>query len=85
MIVHLYGPLPETAAEASFLTIFTGELGPPGQSEMRELDFRVMEGTIEFRQGTASGDIIVGISREGFNLRGSNATFTCDFATNSCG
>jgi hypothetical protein len=85
LILYLFGPLPRTGSEADFLLRFSGQIGRQEQPRSASFDFRVVDRKVEFRHAVADGDIIVGVGATSLTLRGSNATFTCDLATASCG
>jgi hypothetical protein len=78
LIIYLYGPLPSTAGEASFLLAFSGTIGRQDQQKSVSFDFRVVNRQVEFRHAVPDGDIIVGVGPTSLTLRGSNATVTCD-------
>lgn len=86
VIIYLYGPLPVVSLDADFLARFRGDLG--GQEDdarSYDFDFRFMDRVIEFRYPVDDGEIIVGVNPTRFTLRGSNASYTCDFLERDCG
>jgi hypothetical protein len=85
----LYQPLPTTLAQAGFLfRLMGGSLRGQNDavSASGDLDFRVINGQIEFRLPQSTGDVIVGIGGGSgtLTLRGANGTFVCNVAHAVC-
>jgi hypothetical protein len=85
LLIYLYGPLPVVSIDADFLARFRGDLGQQeGDVRSLDFDFRFIDRVIEFRHAVVDGEIIVGVNPAQFTLRGSNASYTCDFVERTC-
>jgi hypothetical protein len=83
LIVYSLGPLPSTPANAQFLLTFEGTITIDGQTKSLSFDFQVVNGSVEFRVPVANGDAIVTVGAT-LGIRGANASYSCDLATQTC-
>jgi hypothetical protein len=83
LIVYDLGPLPHTAGDAQFLLTFDGMITIDGQTKSLSFDFQVQNGSIEFRLPVDGGDAIVTVGAM-VGIRGANASYSCDLATQTC-
>lgn len=84
LIVYDLGPLPQTAGEAQFLLTFDGMITIDGQTKSLSFDFQVQNGSIAFRLPVDGGDAIVTVGSTALGIRGANASYSCDLATQTC-
>jgi len=83
--VFFYDRLPRTVAETKVLVQISGELGTAQMTVSGTFDFRLFYPNVDFRLPRPDGDIIVSVTPDGITLHGSNATYSCDVALQSCG
>lgn len=84
LLVYLYEGLPTSLPEASFLLRFGAALEVDGERVAGELDLRVVDGRLEYRQAVADGDIVAGVDVDALSLRARNGTFSCRLDTLEC-
>jgi hypothetical protein len=84
LLVHLYGPLPQSLIDADFLTRFVGQVTVGDRTVELDVDLRWIDRQLEFRQPVEDGNVIVASGLTRFTLRGQNLTVTCDATTLAC-
>jgi hypothetical protein len=84
LLVHLYGPLPESIIDADFLARFVGQVAVGERTLALDVDLRWIDRQLEFRHPVEDGDVIVARGPTSFTLRGKNLTVTCDATTLAC-
>jgi hypothetical protein len=85
VIIYLLGPLPTSVSNARFLFQFNGQVGIANQTTNSSIDFRVLDGRLDFRVPVSDGDIVVEVGTgSSVTVRASNGTFVCDLSALSC-
>jgi hypothetical protein len=82
--IGLEGPLPRTIAETNMVVQTDATLGNEARTARLSFTFRVIYPTVEVAVPVNDGQIIVSRNPNGFEMRGSNGTFTCSIETGTC-
>jgi hypothetical protein len=84
LVLALEGALPETAAQTRAVVQLDATLGVENRTSRLSFAFRILEGRLEVAVPVSDGQIVVARDPNGFQMRGSNGTFTCSIETGTC-
>jgi hypothetical protein len=84
LILYSLGPLPQNAADAQLLVVFSGSIGVGDHVGSASFDFEISKSQVKFRVPVASGgDAIVTVGTT-LGIQGANVGFSCDLTRLTC-
>ena len=84
LVLALEGPLPKTIDETRIVVQMDATLGNDTHTAKLSFAFHVIYPRLEVSVPVSDGQIVVTRNADGFEMRGSNGTFTCSIESGTC-